>query len=215
MPCCSANADCKQGGEPPCPMWVLKVKDMLTMSGPLPCHEDLQTQKLLSEWQPHFFTTFVSHQWLGQKHPDETGHQIQCLRQALINIISGRVTVEFDVLAQSFAFMKKLQKREIQDIANGHLWLDWVSVPQRGGSADAAEYLCQSVHIYLERSNLFCILAPRYNDPEGGEYSYATWEQRGWCRAEMWLKQLSMRAGPGGLTLQDMLGVNLECSSVP
>jgi len=197
MRCCAgAVHGLPEGEDPPCPMWVMKVSDFLNDERQLfSCHEELQERCQLIQWQPDFFTIFVSHQWLGQHQPDPTGHQSQCLRRALQNIISGSVQVSHDVLAQSLAFSRRLSRGEAEDIAHGYLWLDWMSVPQRDSQA-AAEKLCKSVHIYVERADLFCILAPAYQDPDcGTHFSYASWERRGWCRAEMWFKQLSMRAG--------------------
>ncbi|CAK9090336.1 Ankyrin-2 [Durusdinium trenchii] len=170
-------------------MWVLKISDFMTMSGaPVP-FEELQEQGLLHEWDPSLFTILVSHEWLGRDHPDVKGYQSHCLRMALFNVIDGSLRVEYDVLAQSLGYQRVLSEREKEQIRSGYLWMDWFCVPQRRSSLHASIVSPSS----LTSEDLFCILAPTLHNSRSAICSYQTWQSRGWCRAEVWFRQISSK----------------------
>ena len=66
-----------------------KVSDFLAMEGVPESHDRLKQRGLLHEYNPSagMFTIFVSHQWLGRKHPDPTGEQVSVLRTTLKRLI--------------------------------------------------------------------------------------------------------------------------------
>lgn len=79
---CAVGADGpgSRGSHPESPMWVVKVEDVLAMTGPLRPHHILKAEGLLEEWDRKMFTIFVSHQWLSCKHPDPNGAKLQVLQ---------------------------------------------------------------------------------------------------------------------------------------
>lgn len=110
------------------PMYVVKVQDFLQMVGPPEPHHILQEKGLLHEWQPGMFVIFVSHQWLGFKHPDPTGAQLAVLRCALQGLMDGTLKVEADVTSRDSG--KRLSSQVLQEVAKGYLFLDWFAIPQ-------------------------------------------------------------------------------------
>lgn len=69
------------------PMYLVKVSDFLAMRGAPLAHQELMRQGKLTPWRPGMRATrrherqldvdvevtFISHQWLGQAHPDAQG----------------------------------------------------------------------------------------------------------------------------------------------
>lgn len=70
-------------------------------------------------------------------------------------------------------------------------WIDYFSVPQPSGtgidsnvSADCRRAI-DSIHIYVQRSHDFVILAPPVRHAQRGDYcDRSSWMERGWCRIE-------------------------------
>eukprot|EP00438_Fugacium_kawagutii_P026215 Skav225070 [mRNA] locus=scaffold4576:22118:42484:- [translate_table: standard] len=83
------------------PMFVVKVSDFLQMTGVPEAHGALQAKGLLHEWQPGMFTAFVSHQWLGNKHPDPRGNHRCFLRETLKEVLAGNLAIESDIVTQN------------------------------------------------------------------------------------------------------------------
>lgn len=110
------------------PMYVVKVRDFLQMVGPPEPHHILQEKGLLHEWQPGMFVIFVSHQWLGFKHPDPTGAQLAVLRCALQGLMDETLKVEADITSRGSG--KRLSSQVLQKVAKGYLFLDWFAIPQ-------------------------------------------------------------------------------------
>jgi len=175
-------------------MWVIKVEDFLNMFGPPLRHQELLRQGLLVERQPGFHVIFVSHQWLGRDHPDETGAQTEVLRGTLQSVIDGRVEVD-NSISEHFTGNTK-QMPPPNTLRKYYIWLDWFSVPQGWGNRQA-DYVqnilpyIQSIPAYIESSDIFVALVPKllHNDT-GKKCDGSTWHRRGWCRTEMWCKLL-------------------------
>ncbi|CAJ1425963.1 unnamed protein product [Effrenium voratum] len=53
------------------------------------CHEELLSKNLVVRRQEGFFCIFVSHQWLGIRHPDPERQQLQVLQAALRFLMAG------------------------------------------------------------------------------------------------------------------------------
>lgn len=181
------------------PMYVVKVSDFLEMEGPPDAHSELQRKGLLHQWQPDMFVIFVSHQWLSLWHPDPTGDQAKCLRDALKNIMDGKIEVNMDIVTESSE--KDFPCEGPSLIRHGYLFLDWFAIPQVTARApgvhedlvksDAAAAV-QSIPAYVEAANLFVALVPSLKHRETGSLcTYASWLLRGWCRAELWCHVLS------------------------
>ncbi|CAJ1380800.1 unnamed protein product [Effrenium voratum] len=181
------------------PMYLVKVSDFLQMRGPPQPHHVLKEAGLLHEWQPGMFSVFISHQWLGTRAPDPSGHQLAVLRQVLQSLIDGSLKVEKD-LTKMISMGEPTSYEQIQD---GYLFLDWFAIPQitarKGGvnedttRSDAA-LAVQSIPAYVEACDLFFALVPELVHIDTGlDCNYATWLSRGWCRAELWCRLLSTR----------------------
>ena len=91
-------------------------------------HNVLLSKGLLHQWNPAMFVLFVSHQWLGARHPDPYGQHVTILRHALHGMISGSLQVEEDLISMPSG--KELTTRTRKQIANGYLFLDWFAIPQ-------------------------------------------------------------------------------------
>ncbi|CAL1167244.1 unnamed protein product [Cladocopium goreaui] len=121
----SANQKCSETNMP---MWVVKISDFLSFSD-WPSHEELKTQGRLWKRQTEFCCIFVSHQWLGDSHPDPQNEQLPVLQKALRNILKG-LHVSTDVASQFFGDRKVLSNAERLQLKDSYIWLDWFSVPQ-------------------------------------------------------------------------------------
>ncbi|CAE7213628.1 ANKRD50, partial [Symbiodinium natans] len=189
------------------PMWVIPIADVLTMVGPPPSHQKLMEQGRLVECKLDFLVIFVSHQWLGLRHPDSAGEQLRVLQDALRNITSGNLQVENDVMSQMTLKFRKLSPAERDRLAHAYIWMDWFCVPQisqvesmhsDAGLVSTAQdaYNCiRSIPFYVDTCEIFVALVPKaLHNNLGCECSYRTWLRRGWCRTEMWCKLLSEKS---------------------
>lgn len=162
----------------------------MEMTGAPKCFEVLHHQKMLTEWFPDAFAIFVSHEWLGRDHPDITGNQTHCLRMALFNIMEASVKVGFDVLTQSLGFTGQLSAEHADKLKNGYMWMDWMCLPQN----HLENNLDSRMPLFVQRCAIFMILAPKLLKTSTGTMSsYASYERRGWCRAEIWFKQMCIK----------------------
>ncbi|CAJ1389356.1 unnamed protein product [Effrenium voratum] len=177
----------------------LEVSDFLQMEGPPEAHHVLKEKGLLHEWQPGMLSVFISHQWLGNKFPDPSGHQLAVLRKVLRRFIDRSLKVEQDMTR----IMSKENPTSYEQIQHGYLFLDWFAIPQitartDGVNEDAtrsdAALAVQSIPAYVEACDLFFALVPELVHVDTGhECNYETWLSRGWCRAELWCRLLSNR----------------------
>lgn len=180
------------------PMYVVKVSDFLKMDGAPEPHHVLQEKGLLHEWQPEMFVIFISHQWLGTKFPDPSGHQLAQLRVALRRLMDKSLKVEADLTRMDLG-----EAISYGQVADGYLFLDWFAIPQitartDGVNEDAtrsdAALAVQSIPAYVEACDLFVALVPELVHSDTGlPCNYKTWLSRGWCRAELWCRLLSNR----------------------
>lgn len=111
------------------PMWVMSVKEFLKLSH-MPKHEELMRAGLLVKKTHNHFCIFVSHQWLGSRHPDPKLQQLPILQKALCNLLSGRCTPQSDLASQFFGESRKLSGAELKQLQDAYIWLDWFSIPQ-------------------------------------------------------------------------------------
>ena len=66
-------------------------------------------------------SVFISHQWLGNKFPDPSGHQLAVLRKVLRRFIDRSLKVEQDMTR----IMSKENPTSYEQIQHGYLFLDW------------------------------------------------------------------------------------------
>ena len=173
----------------PDPMWILKVTSFMQMTGALKSFEVLHHQKWLTEWFPEAFVIFVSHEWLGRDHPDITGKQTHCLRMALFNIMDASVKVGYDVLSQALGCKGQLSAEHADKLKNGYMWMDWMCLPR----TRLENNLVRRMPLFVQRCAIFTILAPKLKNSSLTMSSYESYQKRGWCRAEVWFKQMCIK----------------------
>ncbi|CAE7266858.1 unnamed protein product [Symbiodinium necroappetens] len=207
MGCCASKAAeslSRAGHERYAPMWVVKVTDVLKMQGPLRPHQTLMDEGLLVCWDDakarNHFVIFVSHQWLGLRHPDPNGVQLKVLQDALKNVITGQIKVQTDFISDLAGAQRTLRADERKQIEDGYIWFDYFSVPQcmdasiapvRPHSVEAQTYI-KSIPDYVDTCQMFVALVPKATTVHSMKTcDYRSWLQRGWCRTELWCKLLS------------------------
>ena len=188
------------------PMNVVKVSDFLKIPGIPGTYQKLRRQGFLHEWTPGMFVVFISHQWLGFDHPDPFGQQIEVLRQGLQGLIDGSTKVEHNVIGQLYGVPNDMSEEVRQNLAEGYIFMDAFSLPQVFGTdsldlsmemsnqTEAASAV-QSIPAYVERCDLFIVLAPDLNHADTGERcNYTTWLSR-------WYRTLSNRPNTSVIVL--------------
>lgn len=185
------------------PMWVLPIRVFLSMSGPPPCHQVLQQQGQLVQWQPGMYCIFCSHEWLGFGAADPDGTQLAVLRAALQNIVNGRLKVQTDIaFLIVYQQVLSLSRVEVGKLAEGFLWFDWFAIPQITARCQSVsptigssvQDAIDSIPSYVEAVDMFIALCPSsQHSGRSGLCDYSTWRSRGWCRVELLAAVLSQR----------------------
>eukprot|EP00438_Fugacium_kawagutii_P033156 Skav231185 [mRNA] locus=scaffold425:109947:112581:+ [translate_table: standard] len=183
------------------PMYLVKIKDFLNMTGIPEPHQQLKQKGLLHTWQPGMFSIFVSHQWLGRDHPDPAGEHTALLREVLRKVLGGSLQVQEDIVSNFYDCNTSLSDQVRKELHEGYLFYDWFAIPQitlrqRGVNEDVTRCdiarAVNSIPAYVERANLFVGLVPFVQHQDCHQWcGYSTWLARGWCRAELWLHMLS------------------------
>lgn len=158
---------------------------------------------------------FVSHQWTTQEHPDPLGKQLEVFQGAMSNLLSGQIvaqkTIWTEVTCHSVGEQAQgfdasaLMENAIQ------VWYDYFCVPQRivasgsrvSRSLSQNDYEDQrdaiaSIPAYINKCEYFVALCPPMKDTDGSSLNLQSWQQRGWCRAEAVVRDLTEK---NGLTL--------------
>ncbi|CAJ1445102.1 unnamed protein product [Effrenium voratum] len=181
------------------PMWVVKVQDVLKMKGKLRPHQALKHEGLLflrESLDHQLLVLFVSHQWVGRNHPDAKGEQLLALQSVLKKIHAGEILVEDNYVSQ-WQQQKRtvLSRSHCTKLLDAYIWYDYFGVPQQNEevSVDREEQLAHIVSIpyYVNSCHIFLALTPSLKNESGRSLDYWSWLSRGWCRLEMWCKQLS------------------------
>lgn len=197
-------------------MYVVPLETVLRMTSLRP-HEELKEEGLLVNFDPgKGKAMFVSHQWTTEDHPDPLGKQLEVFQGAMSNLLSGRIVAQKSIWtevtchlvgeqAQGFV-ASTLTENAIQ------VWYDYFCVPQRIAgrvSSRVSRSLSQndfeaqrdaigSIPAYINKCEYFVALCPPMNDRMGSSLNLQSWQQRGWCRAEAVVRDLSEK---NGLTL--------------
>eukprot|EP00438_Fugacium_kawagutii_P032385 Skav234888 [mRNA] locus=scaffold840:558679:568666:- [translate_table: standard] len=89
------------------PMFTMGVSIFLEMTKIQP-HEELLAAGKLSVFDESMGrAAFVSHQWIGDGHPDPEFKQMKVLQDTLTNLISGRSEVSVDLITEAVYFRSK------------------------------------------------------------------------------------------------------------
>lgn len=166
------------------PMFTVPLPKLLEMRA-VRRHEELLESGEVCEFQAGMGRAmFISHQWLGLTHPDPDGQQLQVLKNALVNLMSGQTVVcvppgvEIVVGRQTCPSTSDFHAQPL------YIWYDYFSCPQ-GHGAQASKFrqlAINSIPSYVERSFFVVILCPTVACTQGGTLGYSSWRSRGWCR---------------------------------
>ena len=179
------------------PMWVVPIRTMLELATAgcdgalLPTHDEMQQQGRLVRWKPGMQTIFLSHTWLGWKHPDPKGDKCQLIKKLLEGILQGRTRVTGYWMATIVFGEKGLPARKLKKMfSDGYIWMDYLSIPQLDQRSQGLAI--QSITEYVSHSNLFIVLAGAWTHVDDGSIrDLQAWGERGWCRMENLANSLS------------------------
>lgn len=126
---------------------------------------------------------FVSHQWVGLRHPDPEMKQLVVLQDALRKMMSGCSTISIAPTEEVIGGHRKgLSTKKLQSGRN-FLWYDYFSCPQL--SEEDLKRSVDSIPGYITRCEYLFVLCPVLTRAEGREtMNKDTWGSRGWCLSE-------------------------------
>lgn len=175
-------------------MYVISTDDFLDLSEMRP-HQELLAERIVQVYQPTLDpVTFVSHEWSGLQHPDPKKKQLLALQKALRGFREQSLKLIYDPVALVRRFQKNVAYWELQEMAKGWLWIDFMCIPQGCACKTAEEReeqenqlrdAIRSLHTYVAHSSFFLILAPAQHHELGRLMDYTSWKSRGWCQFEL------------------------------
>lgn len=186
------------------PMFTVLGEDLLKMTSVRP-HEALRADGVVTEFDPALGkAAFVSHEWVGKRHPDPDMRQFRVLQDALRNVLSGEARVMVDMPTELSIGLSKAAE---STCALAHadrifFWYDYFSCPQLEGQESpgvpteksALRDAVNSIPAYIAQSDLFLALCPVLTSREKQSLlSHSTWSNRGWCRVELAVRELSSK----------------------
>ncbi|CAE7480238.1 anks1b [Symbiodinium sp. CCMP2592] len=184
------------------PMYTVSVDLLLKMTKVEP-HEDLKANGSLTIFDDSTSgkAALVSHQWVGQGHPDPGFRQMSVLQDCLRLLLSGSGQVSADLVTEVYVpNAKPIPFKDFQSAL--YIWYDYFSIPQKEErSAYASDQsdgsnqgkAINSIPAYVHRCTFFMALCPVV-DSHSKVFSTTTWAQRGWCRVEKAARELSQHS---------------------
>lgn len=177
----------------PFPMYTVPLQQALEMTCVEP-HEKLKAKGLLVEFEKNCGKAmFLSHEWTGKDHPDPTFAQFSVFQDAMKHILLGRFShIELDYVTEALVPQSKpLPTREFRS-AQLFLWYDYFSCPQLKELHNDQVKAIASIHAYVAQCSFFFALCPFLQDPVTSKVLCpSSWEERGWCRLERTMRELS------------------------
>ena len=175
------------------PMYTVALDVVLRMTKISP-HEELKDEgKLINFHSTLGKALFVSHQWVGIRHPDPEFKQFKVLQEALQYARAGLQSIPVDLVAETmFPSAKGLPTSELF-AAPLFIWYDYFSCPQlelsqqNNAISPSGERLLtnaiNSIPAYVAESTFFFALCPVVeDDAQCTVYTPSSWADRGWCR---------------------------------
>lgn len=173
-------------------MYTVPLNALLEMKKIEP-HEVLKARDVLVEFQKDLgHAAFVSHQWIGQLHPDPDFAQMQVLQDALKHAMSQLHQIPQDALTEVVNPMAKpLPTSQLRSKAL-FLWYDYFSCPQLDRMSKHFMEAVESIPAYVEECRFFLALCPVVESLSTSQlFTPSTWFERGWCRLERVCQELS------------------------
>eukprot|EP00947_MAST-08B_sp_MAST-8B-sp1_P001188 g1188.t1 len=185
------------GGEdaPRLDAWqVLKEKELLVQYADLP---------------PGAKTYFISHEWHGFAHPDNSRIKTKTLIRTLQRLEAGEIPLVETFWQDQLNYSGKTETKASEWkglLAKAYLWVDWCCMPQPGAEPKSAEgtepteaeiakmqklredggKAIRSIPAYIEMSDMVIIVAPPGTHEDREEDTcYRSWRSRGWCMMEL------------------------------
>ena len=178
------------------PMWVLPIADCMTLEKLEP-HQTMIKQDRLCRWDGVGNVLFVSHQWVGDFHPDPRLEQFKVLQGALKILAEGNTYVDSDMKLQILGGAITISGPEwaaLLNAADTYVWYDFMSCPQPTAAEATGDVTTgpqlqaaiESIPSYVSRSKYQIVLCPPL--PHANRPSticdLSSWMGRGWCRLE-------------------------------
>ncbi|CAE7733416.1 ANKHD1 [Symbiodinium sp. CCMP2592] len=183
------------------PMYVVSVQQLLKMTEVRP-HEILKDDGIAIEYEESMGeAAFISHEWVGDWHPDPEFKQLRVLQDALKYMMFDLQQIPADVFTEVHCKKKPISTSAFRTQALC-VWYDYFCCPQLGrqpslSSSDGdLSMAVTSIPAYVAKCSYFFALCPVIVSEELGKvFSPQTWAQRGWCRMERTFHDLSKNDG--------------------
>ncbi|CAE7676515.1 Ankrd44 [Symbiodinium sp. CCMP2592] len=174
------------------PMYTVSSEVLLRMTKVQP-HEDLKALDMLIVFDgTQGKAGFVSHQWAASQHPDPDMKQMKVLQDALRHLLLDTGLVPLDVSTEAAVLSARAISLKAFQLEPLLLWYDYFSCPQleRSASAEGNDRgkAIQSIPAYIGKCHFFFGLVPFMED---SVLSPSSWGQRGWCRMERVVREIS------------------------
>lgn len=184
------------------PMYTVPLEELLRMEEVRP-HEHLKARGLVVQFDASIGrAAFVSHQWVGGDHPDPQRKQLKVLQEALQHVMGDLTRIPMDVVTEGTApTSRDLSTREFRQWPL-FLWYDYFSCPQlehsqshpssEGAFCSELSKAVDSIPAYVAKCAFFFVLCPVIESADRSQvFSPCTWAERGWCRVERTVRELS------------------------
>ena len=196
----SADAMIKETPRMMFPMYTVPLAELMEVSEIEP-HEVLMEKGALVEFEESMGSAaFVSHQWVGNSHPDPELKQLRVLQDAFHHILSKMTHIPLDQLTESLVPGSRSLDLKAMKARPLFIWYDYFSCPQleyhipdrvvhQMSNLDQA---ISSIPAYVSRSTFFFALCPVVDsETQGKVFTQGTWASRGWCKFEAACRELS------------------------
>ena len=198
------------------PMYTVPMATLLQMTEIKP-HEELKSLGVLSVFDGSMGrAAFVSHQWVGQHHPDPDCRQFRVLQDALRNILSKQTAICPDVMTEIlFGRWQAINAEELSH-HDMYVWYDYFSCPQLESPGPCEKDQSQltkaieSIPAYISTCSLLLVLCPVTESPYE-VFGYSSWSSRGWCRLERMARECAGDASC--VIIKSAMHVELAASS--
>eukprot|EP00438_Fugacium_kawagutii_P025773 Skav230054 [mRNA] locus=scaffold1221:62503:64380:+ [translate_table: standard] len=174
-------------------------------------HQELLNDGVLKIFDSaHGRAMFVSHQWTTETHPDPEARQLKVFQQAMSNLLSGRTVPEPNVWAEIMCQVAggRQSFKACEWTATPLLiWYDYFCIPQYPVTGPRSRSLSEnnmddqrsaiaSIPAYIDKCDFFVALCPLMKHGTTlSTLDTRSWDQRGWCRAEAVVRDLSVKHG--------------------
>ena len=148
------------------PMYTVPVEALLQMTENEP-HEVLKANGVVVKFKESMGNAvFVSHQWVGDNHPDPEFKQLRVLQDALRHLLCEMGHVPMDMFTEMLVPSSKRLRLEELRSAPLFVWFDYFSCPQllgqgpaQGSDSDLSKAI-NSIPAYVAKCRFFFALCP-------------------------------------------------------